>query len=227
MKSTLDDPQFRNILKQLHSESRKDFWRFSKFGLFVLRDLISGKSRIFSKDVSVKSKAFKDIYISISEYEGRFLYFIARSIHAKNIIEFGTSFGISSIYLGAAIKDNWGGKLITTEIEEEKVIRAAENIKMANLDNIVEIRHGDAINTLKTVEIEIDMLFLDGWKKLYLPLVKILSKYLRQNAIVLADDVIRFKKSLLEYSQYIKDPSNGFISTTLSIGDGIEYSIQS
>ena len=101
-------------------------------------------------------------YISIGREEGKFLYLTAKSIGAKNIIEFGTSFGISTIYLASAVKDNGGGKVISTEIEPEKVNIAKENIKKAGLDNIIEIRLGDAAETLQRIDMEIDMLFLDG-----------------------------------------------------------------
>jgi len=225
-KASLYELEINSVLKHLHEEAKKDFWKFSKFGLLIFKDLFTGKRRIFSKDPRSKAQAFKDIYISVGEQEGKFLYLIARSIQARNIIEFGTSFGISTIYLAAAVKDNGGGKVISTEIEPEKVKKAREHVKRAGLDSIVEIRLGDATETLQAMDTEIDMIFFDGWKHLYLPLVKQLSNNLHSNSIVIADDVSRFKKSLIEYINYMNDPSNGFISVILPIGDGMQYSIK-
>ena len=225
-KVSLDEREIKSVLSYLHGEAQKDFWQFSKFGLLIFRDLFTGKNRIFSRDSRTRAHEYKDIYLSVGEQEGRFLYLIAKSIQARNIIEFGTSFGISTIYLAAAVKDNGGGKVISTEIEMEKVKKAMENLTRAGLDKIVEIRFGDAAETLQSLDMEIDMIFLDGWKQLYLPLVKQLSKHLHSNSIVIADDVVRFKKSLSEYVEYMNDPSNGFISLILPIGDGMQYSIK-
>ena len=225
-KVSLDEQKIKSVLNYLHGEARKDFWQFSKIGLLIFRDLFTGKNRIFSRDSGIRAHAFKYIYISVGEQEGKFLYLIAKSIQARNIIEFGTSFGISTIYLAAAVKDNGGGKVISTEIETEKVKKARENVRSAGLDSIVDIRLGDAAETLQSLDMEIDMIFLDGWKQLYLPLVKQLSKHLHANSIVIADDVVRFKKSLSEYVEYMSDPSNGFISVILPIGDGMQYSIK-
>ena len=225
-KVSLDEQEVKNVLSHLHGEARKDFWQFSKFGFLIFKDLFTGKKRILSRDPGTRSHAFRKIYISVGEQEGKFLYFIAKSVRARNIIEFGTSFGISTIYLAAAVKDNGGGRVISTEIEAEKVEEARDNIRRAGLEDIVEIRLGDAAETLQTVDTGIDMLFLDGWKQLYLPLVKQLSKHLHSNSIVIADDVIRFKKSLGEYIDYMNDPSNGFVSVLLPIGDGMQYSIK-
>jgi len=223
---SLDEHKIKSVLNYLHEEARKDIWQFSKFGFLIFRDLFSGKKHIFSKDPGTKSHAFKNIYVSVGEEEGKCLYMIARSIGARNIIEFGTSFGISTIYLAASVKDNGGGKVISTEIEAEKVEQARENISRAGLEDIVEIRLGDAVETLQAVDMEIDMLFLDGWKSLYLPLVQQLANNMHKNAIVIADDVIKFKKSLVEYSEYMNDPSNGFLSIILPIGDAMQYSIK-
>ena len=224
--NSLSDKDVAETLNFLHDEAKKDFWQYSKFGLLVLRDLLTGKKRIFSSDPGTRSHSFRKVYISIGEEEGKLLYLIARSIRARNIIEFGTSFGISAIYLAAAVKDNGGGKVISTEIEAEKVSEARRNVRRAGLEDIIEIRQRDAVETLQNLDEEIDMLFLDGWKKLYLPLVKQLSNHLHSNSVVIADDVIRFKKSLVEYNCYMSNSVNGFVSVILPIGDGMQYSIR-
>jgi len=54
------------------------------------------------------------------------LYMLARGCGARNIIGFGTSFGISTLHLAAALRDNGGGRLVTSEFEASKVARARE-----------------------------------------------------------------------------------------------------
>ena len=91
----------------------------------------------------------KDIPLPVSRETGSLLYLLARSSGARTIIEFGTSFGISTIHLAAALRDNGGGRLITSEFEPSKVARALENLSAAALADLVELREGDALQTLK------------------------------------------------------------------------------
>ena len=66
----------------------------------------------------------KDLPLPVSRETGVLLYMLARSSRARDIVEFGTSFGISTLHLAAALRDNGGGRLITTEFEPSKVARA-------------------------------------------------------------------------------------------------------
>ena len=89
----------------------------------------------------------KDVPLEISRETGTLLYMLARSSRARNIVEFGTSFGISTLHLAAALRDNGGGRLITTEFEPSKVARARENLTAGGVIDLVEIRVGDALET--------------------------------------------------------------------------------
>src|ERR1700722_4419165 len=68
----------------------------------------------------------KNLYLAVSRETAGLLYMLARSIQARSVVEFGTSFGISTLYLAAALKDNGGGRVIGTEFEPSKVTRARE-----------------------------------------------------------------------------------------------------
>jgi predicted O-methyltransferase YrrM len=91
----------------------------------------------------------KDLPLAISRETGVLLYMLARSCGARTIVEFGTSFGISTLHLAAALRDNGGGHLITSEFEPSKVTRARDNLKAGGLIDLVEIREGDALQTLE------------------------------------------------------------------------------
>lgn len=156
-------------------------------------------------------------YIALTPEQGKLVYQLARSNNAKNLIEFGSSFGISTIYLGAAAKDN-GGKVISTEILPSKHTIAMKNVHSAGLSNYVEIRLGDAMETLIQVPDQIDFLLLDGWNNLYLPLLKMLEPKLKSGCIIYSDN-INFSSSG-EFVGYLKSKPQHYINTALKTNKG-------
>lgn len=131
----------------------------------------------------------KDLPLAVSRDTGKLLYMLARSIQAKAVVEFGTSFGISTLHLAAAIRDNGGGRLITTEFEPTKVIKARENLEAGGIADLVEIREGDALQTLSAdLPDTIDLVLLDGAKSLYPEVLTLVESRLRPGAFVIADN---------------------------------------
>jgi hypothetical protein len=142
----------------------------------------------------------------------------ARTANAKRIVEFGTSFGISSIYLAAELRDNGGGELICTEIEESKALQARKNIAAAGLSDLVDIRIGDALETLSTgFKGKIDLAHLDGAFSLYLPVLKLLEPHFRMGTVLISEN--RFGT---EYLKHIRNPANGYHSKRILVGEGKE-----
>jgi predicted O-methyltransferase YrrM len=131
----------------------------------------------------------KDYHLAVSRETGVLLYLLARSSGARCIIEFGTSFGISTLHLAAALRDNGGGRLITTEFEPSKVTRARDNIDSAGLSDLVEIREGDALETLADDLPEtVDLILLDGAKSLYPRVLSLIEPRLRAGGLIVADN---------------------------------------
>lgn len=130
---------------------------------------------------------FKDAYLSISKEQGEDLVKLIKKKNIKNIIEFGTSFGISTLFLAQGVLET-GGRIITTELIESKAQKAIENFKRAGVNNLIEVRIGNAMDTLKHHKESIDLLLLDGWKDLYLPLFKMLEPNFHSNTIVYVDN---------------------------------------
>jgi predicted O-methyltransferase YrrM len=219
---SLDDPRVVNVLDRLHRAARGDW-------LFFARNLPMMARAIFSSEAIAPSAEqaalFKDVYIPISRAQGRFLYLVARSIGAKRIVEFGTSFGISTIYAAAAARDN-GGRVIGSELEPGKQRAATAHLAEAGLADFVEVRLGDAMETLADVEAPVDLVLLDGWKELYLPILQMLEPKLRPGAVVLADNIKTFRRALAGYVSYVQSGRNGFASVTLPLKDGFEYSVR-
>ncbi len=219
--SSLRDEKVREVLDGLHAGARWDFLRLAlagpSLGLYrlVRRDL----------DTATLGRLLRNAFIPVSREQGKFLYLVARTVVARRVVEFGTSFGVSTIYLASAVRDNGGGLVIGTEIEASKREAALQNLTRAGLQEVVEVRPGDALQSLADVPSPVDLVLLDGWKTLYLRILQLLQPRLRRGSIVLADNIYTFRKSLRPYVQYMQSPSNGFASTTLSLGDGMEYSV--
>lgn len=201
----IDNPQVLSVLDALHQEAAKQSFT-------ILKGLMKG---IFRK---LRPEDMKDAYIPITKKQGTFLYDLLVEKKAKNIVEFGTSFGISTLYLGAAAKVN-GGHVITTELLSEKCKVATQNFEKAGLSEFIELRKGDALETLQDAPDQIDFLLLDGWNDLYLPLLQLLEPKLKKGALIYTDNAaFRSAKPFLDYlrehpqkyrSQRIRDDKGG------------------
>jgi predicted O-methyltransferase YrrM len=163
----------------------------------------------------------KDIYLAVSRETAVLLYMLARNARARSIVEFGTSFGISTLHLAAALKDNGGGRLIGSEFEPSKVVRARENIAAAGLSDFVEIREGDALETLaRDLPESIDLVLLDGAKALYPKVLALLEPRLRAGALILADNA----DMCPEYLAEVRAPGRGYLSVPFS--EDVELSMR-
>jgi predicted O-methyltransferase YrrM len=217
---SLSDPKLTAVLERLHGAARGDRLRF-------VRLLPSFLPMLWGKSLPAAEQAarFKDVYIPLSRAQGRFLYLVARSLGARRMVEFGTSFGISTLYAAAAARDN-GGMVIGSELEPGKHRAARANLAEAGLGAYAEVRLGDALETLADVPPPIDLVLLDGWKELYLPMLKLLAPKLRAGAVVLGDNIHTFRRTLAPYVSYVQSGKNGFASLTLPLADGFEYSVK-
>lgn len=163
----------------------------------------------------------KDVPLPVSRETGLLLYMLARGARARTIVEFGTSFGISTLHLAAALRDNGGGRLITTEFEPAKVARARANLAAGGLIDLVELREGDALKTLSADLPEaIDLVLLDGHKALYNDILDRVESRLRPGAFVVADNA-DFSP---DYLARVRDPAGGYMSTPF--GGDVELSMR-
>lgn len=163
----------------------------------------------------------KDFWLPVSRETGGLLYMLARSTRARYIVEFGTSFGISTLHLAAAIRDNGGGRLIGSELEASKVQRARQHLLEGGVDDLVEIREGDALKTLATdLPESIDLLLLDGAKALYADILALVESRLRPGALIVADNTDYSP----DYLKRVRSPGSGYLS--VPFGDDVELSMR-
>jgi predicted O-methyltransferase YrrM len=164
---------------------------------------------------------FRNVPLAISRETGALLYMLARSCRARTIVEFGTSFGISTLHLAAALRDNGGGRLITSEFEPSKVARARNNLTAGGLIDLVEIREGDALRTLSVDLPEtVDLLLLDGAKALYPEILRLVESRLKPGAFIVADNADYSP----DYLAYVRSPANGYMSTPFA--EDVELSMR-
>jgi predicted O-methyltransferase YrrM len=193
--------------------------------LFVEAAASTAKMRLELADVPRDDyRAFyaraKEYHLAVSPQTGTLLYMLARSSGARSMVEFGTSFGISTLHMAAALKDNGGGRLISTEFEPSKIAHARNNLRAANLDGLVEIREGDALETLARDLPAIDLVLLDGAKPLYVKVLDLIEPKLRAGAMIVADNA----DWCPEYLARVRDPGNGYLSVPIA-GD-VELSMR-
>lgn len=163
----------------------------------------------------------KDFPLAVSRETGVLLYMLARNCRARTIVEFGTSFGISTLHLAAALRDNGGGRLITSEFEPSKVVQARQNLTEGGLVDLVEFREGDALKTLSVDLPEtIDLLLLDGAKALYADILNLVESRLRPGAFIIADNT----DYCAEYMARVCTPGEGYVS--VSFADDVELSMR-
>jgi len=163
----------------------------------------------------------KDAYLAVSRETAQLLYMLVRATAARSIVEFGTSFGISTLHLAAGLRDNGGGRLITTEFEPSKAARAHENFAAGGLADLIELREGDALETLAhDLPEQIDLVLLDGAKGLYTPVLRLLEEHLKAGTMIVADNADRTP----EYLQLVRSPSHGYSSVPFA--DDVELSMR-
>src|SRR5437899_2693311 len=204
--------------------------------LFDEADAASAETEAAVRDLSDEARArlirsktdYRDLYgrlknapLAISRETGALLYMLARSSRAKAIVEFGTSFGISTLHLAAGLRDNGGGRLITSEFEPSKVARARDNLWAGGLIDLVEIREGDALKTLSTdLPDTIDLVLLDGAKALYPEILDLVEDRLKPGAIIVADNA-DFSP---DYLARVRKPGNGYMS--MPFAEDVELTVR-
>jgi predicted O-methyltransferase YrrM len=212
MSSSLHDPAVSRVLDALHSQADT-----------VDPPLLA---EMGDKTDDEMAHLLDLAFIPVSPDAGRFLYTLARAMKTGTVVEFGTSLGISTIYLAAAVRDRGEGTVITTELHAGKAQKARENLRAAGLLDYVDLREGDALDTLKDIAGGVTLLFLDGWKKLYLPVLKLLEPALELGALVAADDLDLFPEAHKPYLAYVRNPGSGYVSVEVPIGDRLELSVR-
>jgi predicted O-methyltransferase YrrM len=168
-----------------------------------------------------------DKMVALDRDKAEFCYLLCRSLRATRIVEAGTSFGVSTLYLAAAVRDNQveNGVVIGTEYEPRKVEIARANFKKAGLSEFIDLREGDLRETLKDIGGPVDFMLVDIWE-VALPALELVSSSLRPGAIVACDNTTVDAAEYNDYFEYVNDPGNRFRTMTVPFEGGFELTVR-
>jgi predicted O-methyltransferase YrrM len=158
--------------------------------------------------------------------KAEYCYALCRALNAKRIVECGTSYGVSTLYLAAAVRDNGSGTVIATEHEPAKARIARLNFEAAGLSRFIDLREGDLAGTLKKIDGAVDFVLLDIWTEAVMPAVRNIAPHLHPGSVLIADNSAQSRPGYAAYFDYIADPANRLVTMTLPFEGGLEMTVR-
>jgi len=222
--SVLGDPGLERLLADLHAKSDEQAPLLEGF-----EARRAGAARPFAEN---EVKAFRrDKLVALDRDKAEFCYQLCRAADARRVVEAGTSYGVSTLYLAAAVRDNirntgGTGMVIGTEYEPAKARAARSHFEKADLGRFINLREGDLRETLQRIDGPIDFMLVDIWIPMARPALELVSPHLRPGAIVVCDNTLRHRNEYAGYFAVLEDPSNGFRTMTLPFNGGLELSVR-
>lgn len=211
--NTLESPPVATLLEKLYADAAQTNKKMGEMFGHLSREERAKRMGDPSADYKQFFSKVKDVHMAVSPATGKLLYMMARANGARAIVEFGTSFGLSTVHLAAALRDNGGGKVIGTELEPSKLEHARENLKKSGLADLADIREGDALESLaRDLPETIDGVLLDGHKPLYARILDLLAPRLRSGSFVVADNA----DACPDYVARVRSAGSGYVSAPFS-----------
>jgi len=172
-----------------------------------------------------------DKLVALEPAKAEFCYLTCRALQARQVVECGTSFGVSTLYLAAAVRDNCGprggGVVIGTEHEPAKAAAARANFAEAGLSEFIDLREGDLRETLKEIAAPVDFVLLDIWTEMVVPALTLIGPRLREGAVIVADNTASSHRGYEAFFAWLADPANRMRHMTLPFDGGLEVCVRS
>jgi predicted O-methyltransferase YrrM len=230
--SIVGDPVLERILATLHARSQQQEAIVRDYYAQWVQAAPQSDTGIdaFLRDKVVAS-FLSDKLVALDREKAEFCYLLCRVTGARRIVEAGTSYGVSTLYLAAAVRDNvldagGDGVVIGTEYEPQKARAARAHFEEAGLSHLVDLREGDLRETLKLIDGPIDFMLLDIWMPMARPALELVARHLRPGAIVICDNTARYRSDYADYFAFLDDPDTGFRTVTLPFDGGLELSVR-
>lgn len=141
-------------------------------------------------------------YTNIAPENGEFLSILIRAIQAQNVLEVGTSNGYSTIWLAGALKET-GGKLISLELDIDRAAQAQIHLQEVELEDVVDLRIGNALTEIPKCDVLFDLVFLDAQKDEYLRYLELSLPNIRPGGIIVADDTVTMRDEMTDYVEFV------------------------
>jgi predicted O-methyltransferase YrrM len=222
MPSVLNDPQLDGLLTGLHQASKAQDEAIERYFFHERTGPWNG--------MEPRDYAFMaDKLEALHQDKAEFCYILCRAIGARRIFEAGTSFGVSTLYLAAAVRDNGGGVVFGAEYEPDKVRRARANFEAAGLASFIDLREGDVVAAAEQFAAPIDFLLFDIWGHMVGPLLPILLPRLRPGAIICTDGAGGENPRSSSYAALFEladNPASGFRLMTLPFRGGFTMTVK-
>jgi predicted O-methyltransferase YrrM len=166
-----------------------------------------------------------DLLLSVGREAGTLLYLLATGAQARRVLELGTSYGYSTVWLAAAARQT-GGKVTSLEIKDYKIEAARQALTRAGLSTRVEFHAGDCLDTLQGLPGPFDFVLLDVWKDLYLPCFELVHPKLAPGGVICADNMLLPESVRPQAEAYRKRvrAAGDMDSVLVDVGNGIEIS---
>jgi predicted O-methyltransferase YrrM len=224
MASPLNDVKLEALLDRLHTQSDA---QVDETDAYYARREQEGSLDYESYCDEDMHRFLSDKMVALDRDKAEFCYQLCRSLRATRVVEAGTSFGISTLYLAAAVRDNQveNGIVIGTEHEPDKVKIAQENFEEAGLSEYIDLRAGDLRQTLQDVGGPVDFMLVDIWD-VALPALELVSPSLRPGAIVVCDNTVEAADEYRGYFEFVNDPRNRFRTMTVPFQGGLELTVR-
>ncbi len=218
--SVIQDPELEILLAELHARSDEQAASLTE----------AERRPEYASDQSLRTLR-RDKLVALDRDKAEFCYQLCRATNARRIVELGTSFGVSTLYLAAAVRDNvratgGHGVVIGTEYEPDKAAAARRHFAKAGLSPFIDLREGDLRETLLEIDGPLDFVLVDIWIRMARPALELVSPHLRPGAVVLCDNTLRHRADYADYFAFLDDPSNGFRTMTLPFDGGFELSVR-
>lgn len=223
----LSDPHLEALLDRLHAQSVGQNEGVTSYFMRRASEGTLDWNR-FDEDIH---RFMSDKLIALDRDKAEFCYQLCRALRAKRVVEAGTSFGVSTLYLAAAVRENLrcdggAGVVIGTEHEASKAAAAREHFAEAGLSDLIDLREGDLRETLKDVSGPVDFMLIDIWTPMARPALELVSPALRPGAIVVCDNTTQFRDAYREYFEFVNDRKNGLRTMTLPFEGGLELTVR-
>ena len=220
--SVLNDPKLEAFLDVLHTQNAGQSDAINAyFGRRIEEGTLS-----WDRFDAESTAFFRDKMVAFDKNKAEYCYALCRALRATRVVECGTSHGVSTLYLAAAVRDNGGGEVIATEWESEKAKIARANFKTAGLAEYIDLREGDLALTLTKIDEPVDFVLLDIWTEAVMPAIQKIAPHLRSGAVIIADNTTQARPGYEKYFAYIADPKNSLLTMTLPFEGGLEMTVK-